>query len=318
MKQLIAIMAVVAFIGTTSQVLQAQHVLVGTQVQAGKQVSIERIDHSPWNGLLKKYVNETGHIDYSGLKNSQADMKVLDNYLASLSSASRTKAASREHQLAFWINAYNALTVKGILREYPTTTIRNHTDENGGYNVWKHLLLPVGSSQISLDAIEHQVLRKMSEPRIHFAIVCASHSCPRLLNQAYVAENLENQLTLNTKNFFANTENFQYNAATNQIKISAIMQWFATDFGANQAAQLNFIAPYLPTQEAYKAAKQNTASVSHLEYSWALNVQTAAMVKAAKMKMKSQMTGAEKTGSQSKGSMSKESKMEKTGGSGGR
>ncbi|MCP4172364.1 MAG: DUF547 domain-containing protein [Fuerstiella sp.] len=105
---------------------------------------------------------------------SAVDIRALDRYL----STGRANQTTKNGKLAFWINAYNAATIRGILREYPTTSIRNHTARLFGYNIWKQLQLYVGNKAHSLEGIEHQVLRKMNEPRIHFAIVCASIGCP--------------------------------------------------------------------------------------------------------------------------------------------
>jgi hypothetical protein len=113
----------------------------------------------------------------------------------------------------------------------------------------------------------------MGDPRVHFAIVCASKGCPRLLNQAFVAESIGQQLDTNAQHFFSVPQNFQYNAQQRSFKLSAIMQWFGTDFGQNQAAQLKAIARYLPTQEAQAAANANSVRVSFLDYSWDLNEQ---------------------------------------------
>lgn len=250
-----------------------QDVVVGNPTRSNRLVSMDEIDHAGWNQLVKKYVNENGQVDYKSWQASTADAQSLDDYLNVLSTASREKQASKAAKLAFWINAYNAVTIKGILREYPTSSIRNHTARLIGYNIWKNLLLAVGDTKISLDAMEHQILREMGEPRIHFAIVCASHSCPRLLNEAYVPSRLSDQLNLNAKNFFANPENFQYDAKSKTFKLSRIMSWFGEDFGSDQAAQLKSIARFLPTREAYDAANQNSVEVSYLEYDWRLNEQ---------------------------------------------
>ena len=151
-------------------------------------------------------------------------------------------AATREAKLAFWINAYNAVTVHGILREYPTTSIRNHTAKLFGYNIWHDLQLYVGGTAYSLDTMEHQILRKMSEPRIHFAIVCASIGCPRLLNEAYTADRINEQLEINSKDFFARAQNFRYDQSKKQFYVSAILDWFGEDFGNSQAEQLRRIS----------------------------------------------------------------------------
>jgi len=255
--------------------LAGQKVTVGRNVPANQLVSMDQIDHRIWDGLLRRYVDENGNVAYAQWKKSAQDTQALDSYLAILSSASPRARASKEATLAFWINAYNAVTVRGILREYPTSSIRNHTAKLVGYNIWDDLLLTVGGSGYSLNQMEHEVLRKMGEPRIHFAIVCASRSCPRLLNEAYTATKLNDQLTTNTKAFFAQPGNFRHDAARRQFKLSSILQWFASDFGDSQAVRLRTIAPYLPTREAFDAAVANSVSVSYLDYDWGLNDQAA-------------------------------------------
>lgn len=265
------IVATIAFCGSAADAFQ--NVTVGQAVSPKQQVSMDQVDHSTWNQLLQKYVNENGEVNYKGWHDSLNDVQSLDSYLAVLSTASRTARATKDSTIAYWVNAYNAVTIKGILREYPTTSIRNHTAKLFGYNIWKNLMLNVGDTQISLNDIEHEVLRKMGEPRIHFAIVCASHSCPRLLNQAYTSADLENQLVANTKSFFANQENFTYDAPNRRFQVSSILKWFATDFGRNQSTQLKTIAPYLPTKAAQDAANGNSVRVFYKTYDWSLNEQ---------------------------------------------
>ena len=179
--------------------LAGQKVTLGRAVPANQFVSMDQIDHGIWDGLLKRYVDNHRNVAYARWKQSAQDTQALDSYLGILSAANPRGQASKEAKLAFWINAYNAVTVRGILREYPTTSIRNHTAKLYGYNIWDDLLLSVGGSSYSLNQMEHEVLRKMGEPRIHFAIVCASRSCPRLLNEAYAADTLDAQLTTNSK-----------------------------------------------------------------------------------------------------------------------
>jgi len=255
--------------------LAGQKVSVGRSVPANQLVSMDQIDHRVWDGLLKRYVDGNGKVAYAQWKQSAQDTQALDSYLATLSAASPQARASKEATLAFWINAYNAVTVRGILREYPTTSIRNHTAKLVGYNIWDDLLLTVGGRGYSLNQMEHEVLRKMGEPRIHFAIVCASISCPRLLNEAYTATRLNDQLTTNTQVFFAQPGNFRYDAGQRRFQISSILKWFGSDFGDSQAEQLRAIASYLPTREAYDAAVINSVSISYLDYDWGLNDQAA-------------------------------------------
>ncbi len=176
--------------------------------------------------------------------------------------------------MAFWINAYNAVTVRGILREYPTTSIRNHTAKIFGYNIWKDLLLVVGGRSYSLEDIEHKVLRHMRDPRIHFAIVCASKGCPRLRNEAYTAERLERQLDDNARHFFAQRQNFRYDPARRHFELSSILKWFGRDFGEDDRAVLRAIAPFLP-ESASQVASTGGVTVSYLTYDWSLNDQPA-------------------------------------------
>lgn len=263
----IALLAVTLIAGS----VQAQSVVIGQPTMQAKQVSMSNIDHSSWNQLLQTYVNEKGQVNYRGWQASGEATQALDTYLAQLTTANPNVQADRNSTLAFWINAYNAVTIKGILKEYPTTSIRNHTSETGGYNIWKNLMLTVGNGQYSLNSMEHEILRKMGEPRIHFAIVCASHSCPRLLNQAYTASDLENQLTLNTKNFFANPENLKYNQSRGSFQLSALLDWFKTDFGPTQSDQLRYLSAYMPPAAATAAQNNAVRNISYLDYSWALN-----------------------------------------------
>jgi hypothetical protein len=175
--------------------------------------------------------------------------------------------------MAFWINAYNAVTIHGILREFPTTSIRNHTAKVFGYNIWDDLLLPVGGRTYSLNQMEHDVLRKMGDPRIHFAIVCASIGCPPLLNSAYLPSQLDKQLTANPKRFFADKQKFRYDTSRKTMQLSPILKWFSEDFGADRAAHLRTIAPFLPNQSAQALATGGEASISYLGYDWGLNDQ---------------------------------------------
>lgn len=268
-----AVLSAAALLPTFSYA--GQKVTVGVQATA-QRASMDRIDHSGWDALLRRYVDENGNVAYTQWKQSPADTQALDRYLATLSAADPGAQASRQAKLAFWINAYNAVTVRGILREYPTTSIRNHTAKVLGYNIWDDLQLYVGGRAYSLNQMEHEVLRKMGEPRVHFAIVCASISCPRLLNEAYTGERLEQQLVTNTQVFFANPGNFRYDAPRRQMHLSSILNWFGEDFGNGQAAQLRAIAPYLPSREAQQAAAANGITVSHLDYNWGLNDQAKA------------------------------------------
>jgi hypothetical protein len=260
---------VVAYVVMHFTSIEAADVVVGTSIPPAQQIPLSHVDHSAWDQLLKKHVDEKGMVSYAAWKSSANDLKSLDQYLNLLSHSNGQ--GSRDEQLAFWINAYNAVTVKGILREYPTSSIRNHTATLIGYNIWKNLKLVVGGKLFSLEDIEHQVLRKMSEPRIHFAIVCASIGCPRLLNEAYLPDRLDHQLTANAKSFFADQSKFRFDASRNIFYVSPILDWFGEDFGSTAGSRLQKIAAWLPNTSSQQAAASGSGKLSFVDYDWGLN-----------------------------------------------
>ena len=249
--------------------------LVGRVWPPAERVAIGGVSHQTWAELLRRYVDADGLVDYSGWKQSSEDMQRLDEYLAALSRSDEVRDATAEQRLAFWINAYNAVTVRGILREYPTTSIQNHVARVWGSNFWRDLKLIVGDRRYSLGEIEHAVLRRMNEPRIHFAIVCASRGCPRLLNEAYSAERLEEQLSRNTLAFFADPTKCSLDVTQNELHLSPILDWFAADFGASTPAVLQRIVNWLP-ESAQAVAQSKDVRVKYLDYDWNLNDQATA------------------------------------------
>ena len=243
-----ALLATFASVFATSSVRAEE--TAGKQWSANQQISIDSVDHQVFDQLLKKYVNKDGRVNYKAWHASASDRQSLTDYLAHLSQANSNTPAERNAKLAYWINAYNAVTIDGILRVYPTTSIRKHTAKMGGYNIWKDLKLIVGDGKINLEDIENKILRKMNEPRIHFAIVCASIGCPRLLNEAYMADKLENQLVVNTKDFFSRSQNLQVDTGSKTVKLSKILEWYGTDFGADASAQILALEKYWPADSA--------------------------------------------------------------------
>jgi hypothetical protein len=263
----------IVLLETADRFLHGPKVVLGRTWPTEKLVSIDAIDHDQWDDLLHRYVNGSGDVDYAGWKSATADSRALDEYLAALSRADLTVESSRAGQLAFWINAYNAVTVRGILREYPTLSIQDHVTWLVGYNIWRDLLLQVGTRRYSLGEIEHSVLRKMREPRIHFAIVCASRGCPRLLNEAYESDRLEAQLLLNTEQFFADPTKFSSDAEERTFHVSPILKWYADDFGRNETERVRSLAAYLPDDTARQLARSGDVKIEHLDYDWRLNDQ---------------------------------------------
>jgi hypothetical protein len=210
-------------------------------------------NHQLWDELLQKYVSESGKVNYVGFKKDKAK---LEGYIKTLKEKRPQYQWTKQEILAYWINAYNALTIDLIIQNYPTKSIKDIK------NPWGKSLWEFGDEWISLSQIEHKILREMDEPRIHFAIVCASVSCPKLQNKAFRPEILEMQLTAVTKEFLEDSNRNEI--GENEIKISKIFKWFAKDFNKN-GNLIDFLNQYLGIKISQKA------KVSFKDYDWGLN-----------------------------------------------
>ena len=215
--------------------------------------STEAFNHNEWNKLLTQHVSDAGNVDYKSFKSSR---KALTNYITSLGASMPNDIWKKEDKLVYWINAYNAMTVDLILRNYPLQSIKDIKDP------WEQRLWKLGDKWYNLEEIEHQTLRKMDEPRIHFAIVCASFSCPKLQNEAFTASNLEAQLTNATKEFLSDKN--RNNISESDLKLSKIFKWFKKDFEQN-GSLIDFLNKYSDISISEKANK------SYLDYNWNLN-----------------------------------------------
>lgn len=210
-------------------------------------------NHNSWNMLLQKHVSNQGNVNYKGFI---TDRKTLLNYITSLGANLPTDTWSKNEKLAYWINAYNAMTIDLILRHYPIKSIKDIK------NPWDQRYWKLGNKWYNLNEIEHDILRKMDEPRIHFAIVCASFSCPKLQNSAFTALELDNQLTSATKTFLSDSKRNEI--SENNIKLSKIFQWFSKDFKQN-GSLIDFLNTYSDITISAKAKK------SFKNYNWNLN-----------------------------------------------
>lgn len=223
------------------------------------------ITHSSWDSLLKKHVDDKGWVSYEGFIQ---DSSQLNRYLNLLgSNHPNAKNWSREERLAYWINAYNAYTVQLMIRHYPVESIKDIKKGIPFINsVWDISFIQIEGATYDLNNIEHSILRKeFNEPRIHFAINCASFSCPSLLNEAYTADRLEEQLTRQAKAFLADTRRNLITAQ--EVKVSRIFKWFKSDFTKNQSL-LDFLRPYAPVDISADA------KLTYLEYNWTINSQS--------------------------------------------
>jgi len=209
--------------------------------------------HAAWNGLLSKYVSSTGNVDYGSFKKNEAQ---LDSYLSWLSANAPSKTDKSQKAKAYWINAYNAYTVKLIVDNYPVSSI---TDLHGG-KPWDVSWIKLGGSTYSLNNIEHDILRPIwKDARIHFAVNCAAKSCPPIANKAYTVGNMNALLDSSTKKFINNSS---YNSvSSSSLTLSKIFDWYKEDFGD----LITYINKYSSVDVG------SGASISFKDYNWSLN-----------------------------------------------
>lgn len=212
-----------------------------------------KLSHTVWDQLLKKNVSNSGIVNYAGFK---AEKTKLEAYLKHLEQFAPESNWSRNKEMAYWFNLYNAWTVKVIIDKYPVASI---TDIDGG-KTWNVKRVKSGSKTYSLDEVENKVIRpKFNDGRIHFAVNCAAKSCPPLLNKAWTESNVQSYLEKQTKDFINNTSYNEISAK--KVKISKIFEWYAADFGD--------IITYLNKYSNTPINKD--AKVEYLEYDWKLN-----------------------------------------------
>ena len=222
----------------------------------------ESVDNHIYASLLKKHVTNN-HVNYDGFKK---DENLLDEYLGILN-ITNAKLLSKNSRFAYYINAYNAFTIKLVLTKYPGI---NSIKEIGSFfsNPWSKKFILLHGKTISLDHIEHKILRPgFKDPRVHFAINCASKSCPRLRNEPYEGETLENQLD-DQASVFINDKKNTFIKGDN-LFISKIFKWFEKDFSGNP---LLFIRRYAHKElkEKFDSANENI-KINYLNYDWTLN-----------------------------------------------
>ena len=238
------------------------------------ELTAQPISHEVFDDLLQKHVTAEGTVNYKGF--IQDSLK-FNTYLDLLKNNHPNDTWSKDEQLAYWINAYNAFTVKLILNHYPVKSIKDIKKGLPFVNsVWDIKFIEIEGQEYDLNNIEHSIIRtQFDEPRIHFAVNCASFSCPRLRNEAFVAERLNEQLDAQTRIFFNDERKNIINK--DKIVISSILKWYSTDFtkkgflsrlfgGKGRSKKLiAFVNPYVDIDIS------KNAEVKFMDYRWDLN-----------------------------------------------
>jgi len=263
-----------------------------------EQVESESFDHSysSYNNLLNQYVDDDAKVNYQGFIDQTAEFTAFLRTLGSVDE-NDFQTWTEEQKLAFWINAYNAFTIKAIIDHYP---IKRSFSLVGLFyapsnsilqikGVWTKLQFRAVGRTVTLEEIEHEILRKeFNEPRIHMAINCASISCPDLSSEAYTSGKLEEQLTEASIDFVNNPQKgVLVNMKNGKVKLSKIFKWFGEDFiksyGNNnlfnnyslkENAVLNFSADYINSDETKEYLMNNKLKIGYLGYDWHLNEQS--------------------------------------------
>ncbi len=229
------------------------------------------IDHSVWSRILKQHLSRDGNgiNRFSYAKTTAGDIAALSAYVEKLSNIPISNF-NRDEQKAFWINLYNALTVKVVLAAYPVKSIRDIDISPGLFarGPWDKKLIEVEGEAVSLNDIEHRILRPAwQDPRLHYALNCAAIGCPNLRNVAFTSSNTENLLEAAARDYVNNPRGADIVDET--LTVSSIYVWFAEDFGKSDAAIIAHLRRYAEAELLEKLA--GIDAIGGMAYNWGLN-----------------------------------------------
>lgn len=233
--------------------------------------SVTTVDHSDWDNWLKRYIVT----DNSGLNKvrygqvSQADKQTLKQYIESLARLP-VRSFNRAEQQAYWINLYNALTIDLVLDHYPVESIRDINLSGGFFSrgPWKKKLVDIEQQAVSLDDIEHRILRPIwQDPRIHYAVNCASLGCPNLNKHAFTAQNSDQLLDQGAADFINHPRGVSID--NGDLEVSSIYDWFRADFGNNDAHIIGHLKQY--AKPGLKRQLEQISRIDDDDYNWQLN-----------------------------------------------
>ncbi len=227
------------------------------------------IDHSPWHDWLGRFVTTSAdginRVAYGSV--SPAERNQLKAYIADMT-ALQVGDYNRAQQRAYWINLYNALTVDIVLENYPLDSIRDISSGLFSSGPWRLKLAKIDGEKMTLDDIEHRILRPIwQDPRIHYAVNCASLGCPNLQAAAFTAENAESLLEASASEFINSPRGALM--VSKKLRISRIYEWFEKDFGGNEAGVIKHLKRYAVGELA--TALETIANIDDYQYDWQIN-----------------------------------------------
>ena len=223
----------------------------------------ERFDHSAWSAILQRYVDDDGRVAYRDL--AANDAAALDAYLAALATADPA-SWPRDEQLAFWINAYNAVIFRAVLDGHSAESLF------GRYRMFWRYRRVVAGAERTPDDIENRIVRPMGESRIHFALVCASASCPKLMRRAWQAATLDADLDAAARRFVNDPLRNRIVPGREDVELSAIFDWYDEDFGGSDDALRAYVARFAD-EPARLYLTQRRPEIDFLDYDWTMNAQ---------------------------------------------
>jgi len=231
-------------------------------VTTARALAAAPFDHGVWDEILARDVDDAGRVAYRTI--AERDRGRLDGYLHALS-LERPGGWPRNEQIAFWLNAYNAMIVKAVIEGNSAEGVVAR------YRLFSHFTLPIGAELVTPDGVERR-LRAFHEPRVHFALVCASSSCPRLRRRAWRGDTLEQDLEEETTRFVRDPLRNEILVGAPEIRLSRIFDWYRDDFGGSDAAVRKWVVRYLEERER-SWLERDQPPIGYLEYDWTLNAQ---------------------------------------------
>jgi hypothetical protein len=227
---------------------------------AGNAQEFSEVSHDRFDEVLKTHVSD-GWVDYNGIA---ADRRFAD-YVKRLEISDAQKFSSPKERLVFWINAYNALAIQGILKG---SSPKSFFGKIGFFYNDKYR---VGGVDTNLYDLEHKILRPLGEPRIHFAIVCASKSCPRLRAEAYAPNRLNEQLDESARRFINDPSRNRFDREKKVAHLSKIFDWFDDDFAQHSGSVARYVARYVDDPTLAEELVAGHYKIKYLDYLWDLN-----------------------------------------------
>jgi hypothetical protein len=236
--------------------------------QVHDEQSMVEVSHQQWQDLLDAYLDadhESGINRFNYAAVSEADRAILKKYLQYLQAQDPRKLALDE-QLAYWINFYNSITVQVVLNKYPVESIRSIRFLSSPFGPWDKNLVKVQGQSLSLNDIEHGILRPIwKDPRIHFAVNCASLGCPNLVDEAFTASNVDELMDEAASDFINHPRGAKIQG--NKVVLSSIFDWYGQDFGRNESEILSYLSSFFDKDVASLDGLRDI----EYQYDWDLN-----------------------------------------------